>query len=144
MRSFTLVLYHLKHAETWVKLLLVYSFVGTIALVGFAWAIEVDSKESVGMTIVPLLQAFSPMLAATIAWLGVHHTVRNSRKQESLKAWHESVRWACELCFSEDENKVAMGLALLDALDNHPQLEENEQQIIDSAIKNVCNKGLEK
>lgn len=79
-----------------------------------------------------------PVLAAGIAWLGVDQTVKSTRKQDLMKEWHSNLRWATELCAREEPRQVALGIAILDSLDDLPFLSETENELIDAVIQEVA------
>lgn len=54
-----------------------------------------------------------------------------------MKEWHSNLRWATELCAREESKQVALGIAILDSLDDLPFLGENENQLIDAVVQQV-------
>lgn len=115
--------------------------VGTLALsntflfVGLTFRSGVDATQFLDI----FARTAGPLGAATVAWLGVNHTVTHSRRLEVLKEWHADLRWACELSCSVEPQRVELGVALLDSLDEHPQLGEEEQHLIDAALEALTN-----
>lgn len=80
-----------------------------------------------------------PLGAAFIAWAGVSHTVLNSRRQEISREWHQDLRWATELCASENPFEVTVGIALLDELDDYSFLEPDQVRIVGTISETVAN-----
>ena len=114
-----------------------YSAIMT-ALVGvYAVALCLSPYTSVMNLLDSCAKVLGPVLAAFIAWLGVNHTVRNSRRTESLKEWHANLRWASELSSSSKDHDIALAIAVLDSLDNEPMLGPSEQSIIDAVLAAV-------
>ena len=114
-----------------------YSAIMT-ALVGvYAVALCLSPYTSVMDLLDSCAKVLGPVLAAFIAWLGVNHTVRNSRRTESLKEWHANLRWASELSSSSKDHDIALAIAVLDSLDNEPMLGPSEQSIIDAVLAAV-------
>ncbi len=87
------------------------------------------------MTLDFLSRPLGPIGAAAIAWAGVAHTVRNSKQQDQMKEWHANLRWAAELCSSDDDRSVEIGIAAMDALDDMPFLSEDENHLIDKILE---------
>ena len=120
-------------------ILQVYSLVVTVIVFVFAAALTLSPNIPVSHLLDSFMKVVGPVLAALVAWLGVNHTVANSRRNEGLKEWHTNLRWACELTGSNDDSQVRLGIALLDSLDNSPLLGDSEQSIIDAALTTVVN-----
>lgn len=78
-----------------------------------------------------------PSIPAAVAFYGVMKTLENTRKQDLLKEWHANLRWATNLCASKDPEVVALGVAAIDALDDAPFLGDNENDLVDSLIKQI-------
>lgn len=116
-----------------------YSLFITVYLIIMIIALFLTAEETRFALIDLSVRVGGPLAAACIAWLGVNHTVINSKRLEVLKEWHADLRWACELCHSPEESKVMLGVTLLDSLDNHPDLEEPEQELIDAALLSITN-----
>lgn len=55
-----------------------------------------------------------------------------------MKEWHSNLRWATELCAREEPRQVALGIAILDSLDDLPFLSETENELIDAVIQEVA------
>lgn len=114
-----------------------YSAIMTILAGMYAVALCLSPYTSVMTLLDSCAKVLGPVLAAFIAWLGVNHTVRNSRRTESLKEWHANLRWASELSSSSKDHDIALAIAVLDSLDNEPMLGQSEQGIIDAVLAAV-------
>lgn len=117
--------------------LFVYSVVVTALLAMMYTALVVKAEGSAALAVDSMARVGGPLAAAFVAWLGVDRTLRNSRRLETLKEWHQDLRWACEMAHSGKGQEALMGLTILDALDGHPDLEDAEQRLIDAAIMAV-------
>lgn len=120
-----------------------YSVFVTLTAALFLAALFLDDPATRAALLDLGAKVLGPIAAACVAWLGVAHTVRNNRRQEVLKEWHANVRWAAELCLDGSEQRLLLGVGLLDALDNHPDLEEPEQAFIDAALDGIAEAYLE-
>lgn len=82
-------------------------------------------------------KVLGPSIPAAVAFYGVMKTLENTRKQDLLKEWHSNLRWATDLCASKEPEVVAIGVAAIDALDDAPFLGNNENDLVDSLIKQI-------
>lgn len=82
-------------------------------------------------------KVLGPSIPAAVAFYGVMKTLENTRKQDLFKEWHSNLRWATDLCASKDPEVVAIGVAAIDALDDAPFLGDNENDLVDSLIKEI-------
>ncbi|MCQ4606951.1 MULTISPECIES: hypothetical protein [Corynebacterium] len=82
-------------------------------------------------------KVLGPSIPAAVAFYGVLKTLENTRKQDLLKEWHSNLRWATDLCVSKEPEVVAIGVAAIDALDDAPFLGNNENDLVDSLIKQI-------
>ncbi|WP_165165472.1 hypothetical protein [Corynebacterium qintianiae] len=109
----------------------------TVLTLLFFSALALDSAGQ-GLELFETAVRLGPICAATIAWLGVSPTMRNNREQDLLKEWHSNLRWATELCARENSQQVALGIAILDSLDDLPFHGEGENTLIDAVIVAVA------
>lgn len=112
--------------------------------IAFAVALSASTPD-VAKTVTDFAgKLLGPMGAAAIAWAGVHHTIRDTRRQDELKVeqdqlkeWYVNLRWAAELCSSSSPGAVAIGVATLDSIDGLPFLGEQQQSLIDQILQAV-------
>ncbi|MHA2788796.1 hypothetical protein ACXZ66_06570 [Corynebacterium sp. S7] len=100
-------------------------------------ALALATEETRRLLLESVTRVAAPVAAALVAWLGVNHTILSSRRLESLKEWHADLRWACAMCLSENPIEVNLGLAILDSIDDHPDISQPEQELIDAAITSI-------
>lgn len=112
--------------------------------IAFAVALSTSTPEAAKTVLDFAGKLLGPMGAAAIAWAGVHHTIRNTRrqdelkvKQDQLKEWYVNLRWAADLCSSSSPGAVAIGVATLDSIDGLPFLGEQQQSLIDQILEAV-------
>lgn len=79
-------------------------------------------------------KVLGPVGAALIAWAGVAHTVKSSRRQDASKEWHQDVRWATELCFSRKPLETAVGVAVLTEHDDHSYLDKEQVKMVNRIL----------
>ncbi|MCZ9293941.1 hypothetical protein [Corynebacterium meitnerae] len=115
----------------------VITAVAVFTSIGFAITLATSAPDGVKTTLDFIARLFGPICAAGIAWAGVDHTVRNSRKQDQSKEWYANVRWAADLCKDKNQTSVQIGVAVLDSLDDLPFLGTEEQKLIDELLKTV-------
>lgn len=101
---------------------------------GFATVLAVGTPDGVRLTLDFLGKLLGPIGAALIAWAGVDHTIRNTKRLDQSKEWYATLRWAAELCSSSEERSVEIGVAALDALDDLPFLSEEQNVLIDKLL----------
>ena len=112
--------------------------------VAFAVALSASTPDAAKAVLDFAAKLLGPMGAAAIAWAGVHHTIRNTRRQDELKVeqdqlkeWYVNLRWAADLCSSSSPGAVAIGVATLDSIDGLPFLGEQQQSLIDQILEAV-------
>lgn len=125
------------NSETRSIVVQIYALLVSIFAAVFLAALFLDPAGDRGLWLDLAAKILGPLTAASVAWLGVNHTVVHSRRLEVLKEWHAELRWACKLCYSDNEGEVRLGIALLDSLDDSPELGDAEQDLIDAALKVV-------
>lgn len=118
--------------------------VSVVTSIVFAVAFSMSTPEGAKVALDFAGKFFGPLGAAAIAWGGVHHTVRDTRRQDSLKVqqdelkeWYSNLRWAADLCSSNDPRSVSIGVATLDSIDGLPFLGAEQQALIDQILETV-------
>ncbi|MCT1614355.1 hypothetical protein [Corynebacterium sanguinis] len=124
-----------KHLPVWAFASIIV--LGTFVLLLYTALIFDSTTEGRSQLLDFTSRIAGPTGAATIAWLGVNQTMKNTREQDLMKEWHSNLRWATELCAREESKQVALGIAILDSLDDLPFLGENENQLIDAVVQQV-------
>lgn len=104
----------------------------------FALLFTFSTPGGATLTLDFLGKLFGPIGAALIAWAGVNQTVNNAKRLDQSKEWYTNLRWATELCSSNEESAVEMGVAVLDALDDLPFLSKEQQVMIDKLLKKTA------
>ncbi|WP_156802456.1 hypothetical protein [Corynebacterium lubricantis] len=115
----------------------IYALFVTAFVIIFMVALALDSEETRRLLLKSVTRVAAPLAAALVAWLGINHTVLNARRLESLKEWHADLRWACKMCLSEENKEANLGVAILDSIDDHPDLSKPEQELIDAALTSI-------
>ena len=77
-------------------------------------------------------------IPAAVAYFGVMRTIENSRKQDLLKEWHSNLRWATDLCASQEPKMIALGVTAIVSLDDAPFLGDNENDLVDSLVNQIA------
>jgi len=104
---------------------------------GYAISLSLTSPGAVWQVLDYSARLIGPLGAALIAWAGVSQTVKGTRHQESLKQWHLDLRWATELCSSTEPLQVAIGIAVLDELDDRPSLDPEQAKMVGTVNRTV-------
>ncbi|KAA8738400.1 hypothetical protein [Corynebacterium tuscaniense] len=117
--------------------------VAVFTSIGFAIALATSTPDGAKTTLDFIARLFGPVCAAGIAWAGVDHTVRNSRKQDQSKEWYANLRWAADLCKDNNQTEIQIGVAVLDSLDGLPFLRTEKQKLIDALLETVVDSSTE-
>lgn len=132
--------------QTYKRQVLPWAITSVSVLTSIAYAVALSASTPDGAKAVLdfASKLLGPIGAALIAWAGVHHTIRDTRRQDDLKVqqdrlkeWYVNLRWAAELCSSNTPASVAIGVATLDSIDGLPFLGEQQQALIDQILEAV-------
>ncbi len=105
-----------------------------------------SSTSQVPLWVAVLIAVFSPVLAFAGVlvgqWLGRKEPRESEirwRREETMRM----LRWAAELSSDRDPARSAVGVAALDALDDSPLLQVEDQALITAVLESIVSEGVD-
>ncbi|WP_375000148.1 hypothetical protein [Aeromicrobium sp. CTD01-1L150] len=82
----------------------------------------------------PGFGGLAAVVAATIAYVGVHKTVKSRRAADRKAQWWDRARWALDLTLYDGSEHREVGYSVLEALGQSEYAAEHETDLIDAAL----------